>query len=134
MDLLSIGRGPSAMGICAFCYIWNLLGAVVFHGSMVNWQGGPSVMGIYAFCYMWNLLRVMVLLGSMVNWQGLTCYGYMSILLYIKLIVRNGFAWIYGQLAGGASAMGIYAFCYMWTDVVYCIPDIYGQLEWVHLP
>ena len=39
----------------------------------------------------------MVLHGSMVNWQG-RC---------------NSVAWIYGQLAGGQSVMGICAFCNM---------------------
>ena len=30
----------SAQGICALCYMWNLCGVVVFHGSMVNWRRG----------------------------------------------------------------------------------------------
>ena len=28
----------SALGICAWCSVWNLCGVVVFHGSMVNWR------------------------------------------------------------------------------------------------
>ena len=41
------------MGICAFCYILNVFGVVVFHRSMVDCRRGwgKSVMGIYAFCY-----------------------------------------------------------------------------------
>ena len=30
------GLGPSAMGICAFCYTWNLLGVIDLLGSMLN--------------------------------------------------------------------------------------------------
>ena len=33
----------SALGICAWCYMWNLCGVVVFHGSMVNWRRVGSV-------------------------------------------------------------------------------------------
>ena len=32
-----IGAGTSAMGICAFFYMWNLFGVVVFQRCMVNW-------------------------------------------------------------------------------------------------
>ena len=45
--------------------------------------------------------------------RGSICHGYMCILLYMKCIGCNGFAWIYGQLAGGPSAMGTCAFCYI---------------------
>ena len=34
-------RGVSLpKSICAFCYMWNLCGVVVFHGSMVGWRRG----------------------------------------------------------------------------------------------
>ena len=29
----------SGIGICAFCYMWNFFGVVVFHGYMINWRG-----------------------------------------------------------------------------------------------
>ena len=29
--------GPSAINICAFCYMLNVFGVVVFHTSIVNW-------------------------------------------------------------------------------------------------
>ena len=29
---------PSNLGLCAFCYMQNLFGVVVFHRSMVNWR------------------------------------------------------------------------------------------------
>ena len=107
-------RGPSAMGICAFCYIWKLLDVVVLHGSMVNWWGsichgymcillymkvigcssfawiygqlvGVHLPWVYVHSAIWHLLGVVVLHGSMVNWQG------------------------------DPSAMGICAFCYIWN-------------------
>ena len=59
--LCSIGGGSvcsSAMGICAFFYMCNLLG-----------------------------LGVVVLHKSVLDLRGSTCYGYMCILLYVKLIV-----------------------------------------------
>ena len=78
--------GPSALSICAFCYVLNIFSAVVFHTSMVD--GGapqwswymcillyvkllwcstiPCIYGqlqegdldIWAFCYMWNFFGV----------------------------------------------------------------------------
>ena len=36
--------GLSAIGICAFCYMYNLLGVMENHGSMFG--GGASAMGI----------------------------------------------------------------------------------------
>ena len=41
------------------------------------------------------------------------CPRYMCILLYVKLIWCSGIPYIYGQLEGGTSALGICAFCYM---------------------
>ena len=35
--------GMSGMGICAFFYMKNLFGVVVFHRSMVNWRKGIYV-------------------------------------------------------------------------------------------
>ena len=80
IDLWSIGRGTSALSICAFFYILNVFGVVVFHRSVVNcrsrtwymyillygkrwWcrgipkiygqlEGGTSAPSICAFCYM----------------------------------------------------------------------------------
>ena len=48
------GWGQSAMGICAFFYLLNLFGVVVFQRSMLDWRRGrdQSVIGICAFCYM----------------------------------------------------------------------------------
>ena len=40
IDLWSVvGGGTSALGICEFCYMWNLFGVVVFYRSMVDWRG-----------------------------------------------------------------------------------------------
>ena len=33
----------SAICICAFCYMLNLFGVVVFHRCMVNWRRGALV-------------------------------------------------------------------------------------------
>ena len=97
MDLWSIVGGSFAMGICAFCYMWDLCGVMVQHGSFVirvvhltYWYvnsaicetywvywcridlctiGGLSAIGIYAFCYRWILFGVMVLHRSMLIWR-----------------------------------------------------------------
>ena len=87
----------------------------------------------------------------------------MCIVLYVKLLWCSGIPYIYGQLEGGTSALGICAFCYMlnlfgvvvfhtsvvnwrrgpwymyillYVKLLWCgsIPYIYGQLEGVHLP
>ena len=63
----SRGWGQSPMGICAFFYMGNLFGVVVFQRSMVDWRRG---------------------------W-GSVCHGYMCILLYVKLIQCSGFPEIY---------------------------------------
>ena len=33
--------GSSTLSICAFYYMLNLFGVVIFHRSMVNWRRGP---------------------------------------------------------------------------------------------
>ena len=104
--------GTSAMGICAFFYMWHWFGVVVLQRFMVNWWG-TSAMSICAFCYMWNLFGVVMFQRSMVDW-GYGCHGYMCILLYVKPIWCSGLPQIYGLL-GGTSAMGICAFFYMWN-------------------
>ena len=48
--------GTSAMGICAFFYMWHWFGVVVFQRSMVNWEG-TSAMGYVPFFYMWNFCQ-----------------------------------------------------------------------------
>ena len=55
-------------GICAFCYMLNLFGVVVFHTSMVNCRRGS--LGICVFCYMCNLFGVVVCHTSLVNCRG----------------------------------------------------------------
>ena len=49
IHLWSIGGGTSGLSICAFCYLLNLCGVVVFHRCMVNWKRG---LGRCEFCYM----------------------------------------------------------------------------------
>ena len=90
--------GTSAMGICAFFYMWHWFGVVVFQRSMFNggyichgymcillyvkliWcsgvpqisgqLGGTCAMGICAFFYMWHWFGVVVFQRCMVNWGG----------------------------------------------------------------
>ena len=94
--------GRSAICICALCYIWNLFGVLVCKRYMLNWRRGwgKSTM---AFYYMWNWFCVWV------------CHGYMCIVYYVRLMGCNGVAWIYGQLAGGQSVIGICAYCCIWN-------------------
>ena len=72
------GWGQSAMGICAFCYMWNFCSVVVFQRSMLNWRKGDF------------------------------CFWYMCILLYVKLIWCSGFPEIYAQLEGGTSYLSVH--------------------------
>ena len=76
------------LGICAFCYMLNLFGVVVFLTSMIKWRGGTSAQSICAFGYILNLFGVVVFNTSMVNWGRVHCY--MCILLYVKLIWCRG--------------------------------------------
>ena len=97
LHLWLIRGGTCALGICAFCYMLNLFGVVVFHTSMVNWRrgtlvylhsaicetylverysmhlwligGDTSALSIHVFCYMLSLFGVMVFHRSMVNWR-----------------------------------------------------------------
>ena len=79
--------GLSAMGICAFFYMWHWFGVVVFQRSMVNWGRGTSAMGICAFCYMWHWFSVVVFQRSMLNWGEGVCLPWVyGILPYVTLI------------------------------------------------
>ena len=85
----SRGWSQSAMGICAFCYIWNWCGVEVFQTSMFNRRRGwgQSAMSICTFCYIWNLFGAAVFQRPILYW-------------------RRGW---------GHSAMGICASCYIWN-------------------
>ena len=115
---LEEGWGQSAMGICAFCSIWNLFGVVVFQRSMLNWRRGVwsichddlGVYELYYMCncfgvvvlyksietyYIWNLFGVVVFQRSTVNWRrdGVCLpwwLRYMCNLLYMKLLWCSG--------------------------------------------
>ena len=105
------GPGPSAMGICAFCYTWNLLGVTVLHGSMVNLRVHQP--WVYVNPAIYKIIGCNSFAWIYAQFGGSISHGYMCILLYMKLIVWNSFAWMYAQL-GGPSAMGMCAFCYVW--------------------
>ena len=124
------------MGICAFCYIWNLFGVVVFQRSIVNLRRGVGSvchddLGICAFYYIWNCFGVVVLHRSIVNW-GDVSHGYMCILLYVKLIwcgVPEMYGWLPGcqQERERPSVLDLYFdmgclhwICpYFWMDIQY---------------
>ena len=83
IDLWSIGGG--GLGICAFCYMWNIFwcsGIPYIYGQL---EGVHLPFSICAFCYMLNIFGVVVFHRSMVNWS-------------------EGF---------GPSALSICTFCYM---------------------
>ena len=47
---LEIGGGTSALSICAFCYMLNVFGVVVFHRSIVSLMRGALVYVHSAVC------------------------------------------------------------------------------------
>ena len=156
--------GPSALSICAFCYMWKLFGVLVFHRFMVNWRRGPwymcillsvklfwcsgiwyisgqlevgpSALSICAFCYMLNVFGVVVFHRFMVNWRRGPWY--MCILLSVKLFWCSSIPYISGQLEVGPSALSICAFCSMlniFGVVVFHRSMVYwkrGALVYVH--
>ena len=97
------------MGICALCYTYisaitcAKFGVVVFKASMFDWRGSICPW-VYVHCSIYIYLPLNV--PSLVYWYsmhlcsirgGLICYGYMCIVLYMKLIWCNGYAEIYAQ-------------------------------------
>ena len=80
--------GRCILSICAFCYMWNLFGGMVFHRSIVNWSGGRCMLSIYGFCYMWFHRLI---------WCNSICAIH---LLFIGV--------------GGRCILSICAFCYTW--------------------
>ena len=100
------------MGLCAFCYTWNLLGVTVLHGPMLNW-------GSVYHGYMCILVCLRLIGCNSVAWiygqfGGSICHGYMCIWLYMKLIGCNGFAWIYAWIGGSISHWYICILLYVW--------------------
>ena len=133
------------MGICAFFYLWNLFGVVVFQRSMLDWRRGwgQSAIGICAFFYMWNLFGVVVFQWGqichryMLDWDlglgvGSVCYRYKCILLSVKLIWCSCFPGIYAWLEEGVGSV-----CYRYKCILLsvkliwcsCFPEIYAWLE-----
>ena len=60
------------MGICAFFYMSNSFGVVVFQRSIFHWrrQFSHSATGIDAFLYMSILFCVVVFQRPMLKWRG----------------------------------------------------------------
>ena len=46
--------GTSALSICAFCYMCNIFGLVVFSIDLWLIGGGACILDVSAFCYMLN--------------------------------------------------------------------------------
>ena len=109
IHLWSIGGGTSAINICAFCYMLNIFGVVVFHRSMVNWRRGPWNISILLYVKLLWCSSIAYIYGQLEG--GYICPKYMCILLYVKLIWCSGIPYIYGQLEEGH--LGICSFCYM---------------------
>ena len=69
------------LGICAFCYMLNICGVVVFLICVVNWMGSTSVQSVCTFCYMLNIFGVEVFNRFMVNWRrrghGICAFSFM---------------------------------------------------------
>ena len=98
IDLWSIGGGW--LGICAFCYMRNLFGVVVFHRSMVKWRRWALVYVHSAICATYVVQWYSIDLCS--HGGGCICPRYMCILLYVELMQCSGIPQIYGQLEQGA--------------------------------
>ena len=150
------------MGICAFFYMWQWFGVVVFKRYTVNW--GVSVMGICAFFYMWQWFGVLVFQRCMVNywganerereeerlcpylkwskwWNGLDAYfSFLYFLYHRRLHISHSdiVYWCCSDLClkvGGPSALGLYAFVSMSNS--FRVVDLLGlwSIDWgVHLP
>ena len=104
------------MGISAFFSMWNLLGVMVLHRSMVNCRRRMGQ----------NWCGVVVFHRSMVYWSmGAICPWYMYILLYMKLMWCSGIPKMYGQLeeGGGQNVCGVVL---LYRSMV----DWRGQLIW----
>ena len=113
------------MGICAFCYICNLFGLMVFQRSMLDWRRGVHLTNMSTMC---------ILLYMQLIW----CNGFPEIYAQLeegwgqsvmKLMQCSGlpeiYAWLWGVHLPNMSTlqnllllhidMGICAFCYLWN-------------------
>ena len=132
---LEEGWGQSAMNICAFCYIWNLFGAVVFQRSMLDWRsGGVSLSWVYMYSAVYETYLVQwfpEIYAWLEEGVGSVCHGYMCILLYMKLIWCSGFPGIYAQLEEGVGSVChgyMYILLYVKPLQCNCFPEIYAKL------
>ena len=115
-----IWAGTSAMGICSFFYMWHWFGEQWERGGYVHMWNGENSETVLGLCsaisvFLYMRFSVVVLQQSMLKSWGSICLGYMCIHQYVKLIQCTGTAWIYDQLMGGPSAMGIFASFNKWN-------------------
>ena len=111
---------------CAFCYIGNLFGVMVFQKSMIDWGVHlPNMSTMCILLYMkliWchGFPEIYAQLGGQIWAQCAFC-------LYMKLIWCHGFPEIYAQL-GGPNMSTMCILLYM--KLIWChgFPEIYAQL------
>ena len=118
------------LSICAFCYMSNLFGVMVFYRSIVNWSGRymyPQYMCILLYVKLTLYNGIPYMYGQL-EW-GYMQPQYMFILLYVKFIWCNDIPQIYGQL--GWSICLKYMCIVLYVKCIWCggIPCIYGELE-----
>ena len=126
-DLCSIGGGTSAIGICAFFYMLNLFGVVVFQRSMLIGRGGVvSLPWVYVHSSI--CVKLISCIGFPYIYAGLeeevgsVCHGYMCILLYVKLIWCSSFPEIYAGLEEGVeSVCHGYMYILLYVKHICCI-------------
>ena len=83
-------RGPSALSICAFCYMLNLFGVVVFHRSMVNWRRGPWYMCILLYVKLIWCSGIPYIYGQLEGGPWSSALSICAFCLYVKLIWCSG--------------------------------------------
>ena len=104
--------GHSGIGICAFVYMWNLLGMDSYvHSKTMHiylWQSDPTpphqmTTFICAFFSMWNFLGVMVLHRSMVNCRRRTGQNWCGVVVFHRPMVYcsmgGHLSWVYVHTA-----------------------------------
>ena len=113
-----VNWGASAMGICAFFYMWKLYGVMVLHRSMLNWRG--SIWHEYMCILQYvKLIGCNGVAGIYAQLEGVCGHSVMSIyaLFYmwnwLGVMVCRDLWWIGGG-GWGDSGMGICASFSMW--------------------
>ena len=118
------------MGICAFCYIWNVFSVVVFQRSMLNWRKVhlPLVYVHSSICetyLVWWFSRDLCSIEG-----GYICLWYMCILPYVKLIWCGGFP--RDLCSNGRRYICLWYMCILlYVKLIWCggFPEIYAWMK-----